>query len=558
MATYTRTQVGAGANLVATAAAGGALAASTQYWFVVLPMSAQYKAAISLAIGTPTNIATATTDATNKAITLTWDAVPGAAAYQIMFCTTNPGTDPEAFNTISGGKCIQDNTSLYYTSVGNVTSFTFDSLRTSGAPWYVINNTDSYRCLQIFNQKIDYLLVQGSGATQTMKDIYDGCVAGGFDSIQKLDSDAFFVKANLNLASNNMIADFRSIDVITLGGLSMTAAGSRALFGSPSPTGVVEGGNWTCLGGQGVAGWSQFTFHDVEMYKWNFRNIRKGGKVNLTTWYVTPTINGTIWKLENVTFDCIQYLGFLGGSEAGSYAKNVQVSQGRWAYNFSSDITNGTLSDIRSIYAASSGYFKGTVTAMGLKVSGTSGAFEIIAINSSVDVETKATLIDSNIDFTKTAPYPIYWYNAGRVTSGNEYVKNMKTQTFLITDAEKNPISAATIKIYIGESLVATLTTDANGLATTILEIGVHHATPGSTANHYGYYTNYNPFTFVITKDGFETENYLINVTDTTHHIQSLKSQISKLEDDNGNVFDRVDKTNSGTTNLRRKLTKVM
>ena len=66
------------------------------------------------------------------------------------------------------------------------------------------------------------------------------------------------------------------------------------------------------------------------------------------------------------------------------------------------------------------------------------------------------------------------------------------------------------------------------------------------------------PFTITVTKAGYETVIKKIKIKSKTSLEDALKIEISKLEDDNGNVFDRVDKTNSGTTNLRRKLTKVM
>ena len=68
------------------------------------------------------------------------------------------------------------------------------------------------------------------------------------------------------------------------------------------------------------------------------------------------------------------------------------------------------------------------------------------------------------------------------------------------------------------------------------------------------------PWKIRITKDGYETQEFSFTPSGLyeKEFVVALKPQITKFEDDNGNVFDRVDKTNSGTTNLRRKLTKVM
>jgi hypothetical protein len=66
------------------------------------------------------------------------------------------------------------------------------------------------------------------------------------------------------------------------------------------------------------------------------------------------------------------------------------------------------------------------------------------------------------------------------------------------------------------------------------------------------------PFNMTIEKDGYESMNF--DFTPALNREFSatygMKPQIPKLEDDNGNVFDRVDKTNS-VANLRRKIVKV-
>ena len=86
--TYTRTTLGSISDLTATASTGGSLTASTQFWFVVVPITAQYYVSNGTAFGGASNIATATTDATYKTIDLSWTAVSGAYGYLMTITKT--------------------------------------------------------------------------------------------------------------------------------------------------------------------------------------------------------------------------------------------------------------------------------------------------------------------------------------------------------------------------------------------------------------------------------------------------------------------------------------
>lgn len=101
-----------------------------------------------------------------------------------------------------------------------------------------------------------------------------------------------------------------------------------------------------------------------------------------------------------------------------------------------------------------------------------------------------------------------------------------------------------------------TVITDANGLSGEYLV----------ESNNYGWLSgtgvqakevNLNPFTITVSATGYETYTKIMTIAELIDETIQLKPQITKFEDDNGNVFDRVDKTNSGTTNLRRKIVKV-
>ena len=81
--------------------------------------------------------------------------------------------------------------------------------------------------------------------------------------------------------------------------------------------------------------------------------------------------------------------------------------------------------------------------------------------------------------------------------------------------------------------------------------------TPGGATNA-NTYTDLRPFTVKITRSGYETVQFVFTPSGLyeKEFNLALKPQIPKFEDDHGNVYDRVDKTNSGSTSLRRKIVK--
>jgi len=549
--TYTRTTLGQVTNLTATAAAGGSLTASTQFWFTVIPLSGTYLYSIQNACGTPATIATASTTVTDKTINLAWDATAGAAGYMVYWTKVDPGTDPCAFN--STGYNIRASSGLYHCSV-TTNSFSFTTEATSGSPNYSVSYADAYRYLAIFNQKCDYLLLQNVAETVTPATLYAACVANSWDSINQLDDYAYDFKANIYVASIAAVIDFRGTSVQSIGGLECYVTSSMFKAGYTDISSIEDGGSWVNLGGQGVAWWNFFHFHDVRIHGFSYRNIRKGYKRITTSRYSFMSIAGDDWQISNCNISGAAYLTFPGGAIAGSYIKDTNIQYSRWGLNITSDISLAEINNVLMIGAVIPLYTQKTVYASNLKED-YSQTNLVLAINTSDATETKATLTDCEFDLTGATA--VIWYNAGRQATGNEYIKNVKTQTFHITDVAGNNLSGVPIVIEDNLGVTHNATTDANGAATITPIIGIHRSND-TTATNNGYYTDYNPFRFVIEKAGFETEDYSIEVTDTAHHIKSLKTQITKLEDDNGNVFDRVDKTNSGTTNLRRKLTKVM
>jgi hypothetical protein len=551
--TYTRTTQGSTTDLAAAVAAGGSLVASTQYWFVIVPLNAQYYQTITTCAGVPTNIATATTDTTNKTINLTWTAPAGALGYLIYWTKTDPAGNAENFNL--SGRQVHSSTNVYDAST-TTNSFSLSTEATTGTPTYSMPYTDSYRFVMIFNTPTDSIAMSSVTEEVTMEKIYQACVANSWNSVTKFDDNSYNVSACLNLPGASVTLNLKNTNIVTKGTISNAASGSMTLAGYDADTTSSEGSSITNIVGQGVCWGSYFNLRNCKLHGLRLLGLRKGYRSSIPEKYLTPAIAGNDFLISNASIDFAQYLQLAGGALSTSYIKNSVVSSSRYGFNFGSDTSLATFSGNRSINCFQSVYLRYSPTVNGLEAFGTyGGTGEAIAINSVAEQETKATIIDSN--FNWLAARIIYWYNNGRTPSGNEYVKNVYTQTFHITDESNTNLSGATITITDAYgTLKDTLTTDANGLVTTLTEAGVSKST-ASTANNYGIYTNYNPFTIVISKAGYETVTLPFSIDKKTELTIALKSQITKLEDDNGNVFDRVDKTNSGTTNLRRKIVKV-
>lgn len=552
--TYTRTTLGSISDLTATTAASGSLTASTQFWFVVVPLTAQYYTTNTTAWGAPSNIATATTDTTNKTINLSWTAVSGAYGYIVYWTKVDPGTNPENFN-FSGWQ-VKVSTNPYYSTV-TTNSFSFATEQISGTPTYSVKYDDAYRFVMISSVKTDTIALSTVDATVTPEGIYQACVLNSWDSITKLDDDSYYFATTISVGSNDSSVDLKGKNLILKGGFVTTAAGSMLYAGySDRTTASTEGTSMVFTAGQGISNLNNFHIHDCRLHGLRVSNIRIGNKTATSSKYLTVYIYGDDFQISNCSFDLLQFLGLVGGALSTSYMVNTSSTGGRYCFNFQSDVSLATFSNNMAINGYQALYIRFSPTITKMVSEGTAGGIgEMIAINATANEDLKATFIDSNFDWSQARI--VYWYQNGRMPTGEEYVKNKYTQTFHITDTSNNDLEGVSISLTDKNGISrGTATTDSGGLATIITEVGESKSN-ATTAQNYGTYTNHNPFNFVITKDGYETEDYIIEITGATHHIVPLKPQIPNLEDDKGNVYRRVDKTNSGTTNLRRKLVKV-
>ena len=160
----------------------------------------------------------------------------------------------------------------------------------------------------------------------------------------------------------------------------------------------------------------------------------------------------------------------------------------------------------------------------------------------------------------------IYW-ESGAAGLSNIFYQGAPFQVKVV-DESGNVITGASVNLrnVTGSVDEFTENTDANGLTTSrdiVFESGQYD---GSGVYGNGTGTDYSwkhtvwtvrSFKLTITKAGYETYISNFNFNGKTIITITLKAQVAKFEDDRGKVFDRVDKTNSGSVNLRRKIVKV-
>jgi hypothetical protein len=309
-----------------------------------------------------------------------------------------------------------------------------------------------------------------------------------------------------------------------MGGFQIYTTSSTLKLGYTSETSNVDRTVWTCLGGQGVGPWSIFSICDLECHGLSFSNNRVGySGAELSARYVTFSIFGGNWKISNSNFCGVQYVHFYAVANAGSYIKSTSVLSTRWGFNVSADISLASVDGLIANAGYYALYVQKEVSMKNVTSTNNRTVTQMIAINSSDLLETKLTLLDCNLDVSVTSS--VYWYNSGRQNSGNEYVKPVKTQLFHITDVDNTNLASASVTLTDKNGVVYSATTNASGLVTLLPAIGVNNSL-NTTANNYGAYTNYNPFTLRVSKTSYQTLEKTITIDATTEQNLALVSKL--------------------------------
>jgi hypothetical protein len=188
MAVTVTLPVAAPTGLTATLQAGGSLAASTTYYFIVIAYDQAWYTPNNalLAYHSPISAeGTFTTDAVNRSVKINWNNVTGATRYQILLTTTSGNY------TNSGG---YGTTSEHVGSItSGVTGYTITALSTEV---YVFHTCQIVNALPgNINKTLGLIQVDFSTAGNiTLDQVYDAIVAAGFSDYVSYDGYNFILK----------------------------------------------------------------------------------------------------------------------------------------------------------------------------------------------------------------------------------------------------------------------------------------------------------------------------------------------------------------------------
>jgi hypothetical protein len=150
--TVATTTLAAPINCTATATAGGSLAASTTYYYVVIACYTASGNANQMDCESVISAEfSATTDATNKQISLTWDAVTGANRYVILRTTTSGDYGTNTTHMVMNGSAYYHSTNSFVDTGAALSTVVRWLVLTSGMPAvYVSGGSDADRITEDF------------------------------------------------------------------------------------------------------------------------------------------------------------------------------------------------------------------------------------------------------------------------------------------------------------------------------------------------------------------------------------------------------------------------
>jgi hypothetical protein len=223
------------ADLVATLQSGGALTASTTYYYVVLACVGGSWYGVDTKISGISNEVSATTDVTNKTIRLDWAAITGASGY-LVFRSTISGdyTGSKRFNKET------NNDTWGYTTVNNYYVDAGAATPTMGSS-YMLSVIPISKAMPMGldprTHGIGDLTLEGgtSGDPITLQNIYDAAVSGGWSNWCKWDNGNFGLMANFrSTAVETHFADTFGSTIYTLGWFNLNYSvvpASEFIFG---------------------------------------------------------------------------------------------------------------------------------------------------------------------------------------------------------------------------------------------------------------------------------------------------------------------------------------
>jgi hypothetical protein len=485
-------------NVVATLKAGGSLAANTTYYVRVDPCrySDMYSGSdlrYPAIWGLPSTEISFTTDASNKSIDLTWDALANASRYKVYMSTVSGnyyGANKAFYNYSTAG------ISATTLSITAIPASTVNELFNRS---WLINPTNGLPgAVPIEGQRLGIKLT----GTCTLQDIKDAVDAAGFADHCYHDNQVFvlrgFIYSKTGDGTTTFAPRYKDIYLVE-GDLASNNASATFSFGVYDTVELVA--DQKCiinLMGASNA-FNYFTGGTLNLYCDVKGTYESGGFSS--AYYVTRKISGisflggsldgfSVFVLTTGQTAMTDFtLKNIGGLEAWVNLTNIKVYNGRLVL---SDPTGLTFKDIWVYQNPATCSYTGC---------------DIQLSNGGYSYEYKVY----NFNCLRTNNQPcLYWYMP---SGGSPSFKAYAQVDLTVIDANGNAISGATVKVLNKNKVQEFVaTTNANGQFASEQYVLSQSAVPSAGTGTGTTWTTYSPFVITVSKQGYRTCRIKTNI----------------------------------------------
>jgi len=455
----------------ATAVAGGSLAANTTYYYRIIKTHNNTSSWQGKSI--PSDSFSVTTDTTNKTARITFTCPNTSQSYKIFRSTT-----PDGFLNVYTGALNFYPTDATYNSGGTVT---FDD---NGTATIAVNqfceNKDAAH---------GRLFISGSTSSDqfTINDLYNEDVANGWGVILKLDENTFKVNTHLVSGAQQYWTDFEKTIILA--------------------DGVTAPGRWTL--GRVTTGTNR-TFGGCNII------IKSTWLSDCSFTFLTAYRSSFIYKHTILPSgeDIQAGIGLAGGGYSSGIMQDCTVDRFRnFTLNNASCIArNCIFSRFDNLLSASVAVFDGVKCLTGSRVWQISGSSTNIT-GRGVYTESSAAVLVINAGGSSLTLIDSISDGGILVNSASTGFKlfDKFSYNLNVTDNNGTPINGASFKVYDkNNTLVADTSTDISG---SISEQFITRRDKTVDGMNQGSFTNYSPFTVVISKTGYETYTEIVSYT---------------------------------------------
>lgn len=484
---YSFTDISKPTSPSASAVSGGSLNANTTYYYRVMKVSASATTVYFNGKSQVSDQFSVTTDSVNKKarITFTCPYVSGQS-YRIW-----RSTSPTAIGSTYLGCISFYPTDNLYNSSGTVT---FDDDGT-----YAISGSNF---CETSDQAHGTLTLSGSTSSDkfSIVDLYNADVANGWGVIQKLDVNTYKVNCFL-VGHTSMYWEDKLKTIILADGANIAQAGVNFTFGA------ISGSNYTSQGCEIIvtSNWlTSISFPNLYAYRTIFK-------------YIFPQIPDP------------GQLGLTGGGFSAGIVQDCQVDRWRnFAPSAGCTVKNFVMSRFDNAFSNGSATFNSVRMLSGSRIWQISGgnqnivgrgiysestyAVLVIGANSTSSLSTIDSIISQSISINSSST-GFKWYD--------KFSYNLK-----ILDSSGNGVSGVNVKVYDKDNaVVADVNSDSNGdiaeqfITRRYFEVSGTSLLPEN---------NRNPFTIVVSKNGYETYTEKLTYSSSLAVVKTLCLKTAK------------------------------